>query len=634
MKIEPLEQELKQRLPSPHGVALAIMDACRKDDVAMSDVATLVQSDPALTGRLLERANAAAMGGRAVVSVPEAVNRLGLQAVRQLALGFSLIDQYSKGNCAELDYPEFWSRSLLLAVAMQLIGEQRKLGSPDELFTCGLLANVGTLALATAHPQEYGELLKKHCTASELLTLERDTLNMDHLRLSAALMLQWGIPEALAEPVLYHEDPAQSDLAPGSRTALLCQALHLAWQLANFALAPAQEQSARADALTALAAAIGFDPAQFGQTADRIVAQWRAMGDGLKVKSSALPSFEEMAKTLLRPDQQMDSPWLRVLVVEDDRIMRDLLSAWLREECKHTVKVATDGKEAMATALDFKPHVVITDWRMPVLDGLELCKALRSSEWGQNIYIVMLTSADQDHELVQAFEAGVDDYLTKPINMPALTARLKAAWRYVRLRDAWERDHERLTRMAAELALSNRRLQLAALTDPLTELSNRRAGVAALSQAWSASVRHGQPLTVISIDIDHFKSINDVYGHAAGDTVLQHIGRDLRAAARKEDTVCRWGGEEFLVISPNVALADGILAAERLRKSIATLPIVAEGTAIAITISLGVASWESGLGSQERLLAVVDQALYAAKQGGRNRLVIFSQGQLQSVAQT
>lgn len=383
-----------------------------------------------------------------------------------------------------------------------------------------------------------------------------------------------------------------------------------------------------------MAAAIGFDAAQFGQTADRIVAQWRAMGDGLKVKSSALPSFEEMAKTLLRPDQQMDSPWLRVLVVEDDRIMRDLLSAWLREECKHTVKVATDGKETMPTALDFKPHVVITDWRMLVLDALELCKALRSSEWGQNIYIVMLTSADQDHELVQAFEAGVDDYLTKPINMPALTARLKAAWRYVRLRDAWERDHERLTRMAAELALSNRRLQLAALTDPLTELANRRAGVAALSQTWSASVRHGQPLTVISIDIDHFKSINDVYGHAAGDTVLQHIGRDLRAAARKEDTVCRWGGEEFLVISPNVALADGILAAERLRKSIATLPIVADGVAIAITVSLGVASWESGLGSQERLLAVVDQALYAAKQGGRNRLVIFSQGQLQSVAQT
>ena len=112
MKIEPLEQELKQRLPSPHGVALAIMDACRKDDVAMSDVATLVQSDPALTGRLLERANASAMGGRSVVSVPEAVNRMGLQAVRQLALGFSLIDQYSKGNCAEFDYPEFWSRSL------------------------------------------------------------------------------------------------------------------------------------------------------------------------------------------------------------------------------------------------------------------------------------------------------------------------------------------------------------------------------------------------------------------------------------------------------------------------------------------------------------------------------------------
>ena len=121
MKIEPQEQELKQRLPSQDGVALAIMDACRKYDVALANMATLVQPGPALTGRLLERAKAAAMGLRPVVSVPEAVNRLGLQAVRQLALGFSLIDQYSKGNCAEFDYPEFWSRSLLLALERETL---------------------------------------------------------------------------------------------------------------------------------------------------------------------------------------------------------------------------------------------------------------------------------------------------------------------------------------------------------------------------------------------------------------------------------------------------------------------------------------------------------------------------------
>jgi diguanylate cyclase (GGDEF)-like protein len=632
--IEPLEQELKQRLPSPHGVALAIMDACRRDDVELSEVSSLVQTDPALTGRLLQQANSAAMGARPVVSVNEAVSRMGLQAVRQLALGFSLIDQYGKGNCAEFDYPEFWSHSLLMGVAMQHIGALLKLGSRDELFTCGLLARVGVLALATAYPKDYGLVLKAKSAPDQLVALERESMHMDHLCLSAALLVDWGLPNALVEPVLFHEDPSASQLAPGSRSAQLCRALHLALQLADFALTPQAQQNGLAAGLTAMAAQTGLDPAEFGVQVDAIVAQWRAMGDKLKVKSAALPPFEEMAKTLLRPDQQMDSPWLRVLVVEDDKIISDLLSTWLRDECNHTVKVAFDGKEAMAVALDFKPHVVITDWRMPVLDGLELCKALRSSEWGQNIYIVMLTSADRDAELVQAFDAGVDDYLTKPVNLPALTARLKAAWRYVRLREAWEHDHERLTRMAAELALSNRRLQLAALTDPLTELSNRRAGVTALTQAWSASTRHGHPLTVISIDIDHFKSINDVYGHAAGDVVLQHIGRDLRAAARKEDTVCRWGGEEFLVISPNVSLADGVLAAERLRKSIATLPIIADGVPIAITVSLGVASWESGLGSQERLLAVVDQALYAAKQGGRNRLVIFSQGALQSVAQS
>jgi diguanylate cyclase (GGDEF)-like protein len=254
------------------------------------------------------------------------------------------------------------------------------------------------------------------------------------------------------------------------------------------------------------------------------------------------------------------------------------------------------------------------------MDGLVLCKLLRVSEWGQNIYIIMLTGADQEAELVEAFGAGLDDFLNKPVNMVALRARLKAAWRFVRLREAWEQDHERLSKLAAELALSNRRLQHASMTDPLTDLSNRRAGLVALSQAWSASVRHAQPLTLISLDIDHFKSINDIHGHPAGDAVLQDLGRNLRKMSRQEDAVCRWGGEEFLIISPNVDGAHGVLAAQRLRKHIAATPIVFGDKSLQVTASFGVASWRPDMNSAELLLKYADEALYYAKETGRNRV--------------
>jgi diguanylate cyclase (GGDEF)-like protein len=290
------------------------------------------------------------------------------------------------------------------------------------------------------------------------------------------------------------------------------------------------------------------------------------------------------------------------------------------------VAVAANGRQALETAVDFAPHIVITDWRMPEMDGVELCRALRSSSWGQNVYVLMLTAAEQENELVVAFEAGVDDFVSKPPNLRALGARLKGAWRYVKLRETAEQDSKRLTDMAAELALTNRRLQQAALTDPLTLLANRRAGVHALAQAWSAATRHADALTLLSFDLDHFKSINDQHGHAAGDMVLQKVAQVLAEASRKEDTVCRWGGEEFLVISPKLSLKEGVLAGERLRRAIAAMQLAHEGKAIAVRVSVGVASWEAGLADQDELIAQVDLALYAAKAGGRNCLAVFKGG--------
>jgi diguanylate cyclase (GGDEF)-like protein len=279
-------------------------------------------------------------------------------------------------------------------------------------------------------------------------------------------------------------------------------------------------------------------------------------------------------------------------------------------------------------ALEVMPQIVITDWLMPVMDGLEFCRALRATEWGQSMYVIMLTGLEAESEIVDAFEAGVDDYVTKPLNVRALRARMRAALHYVKLLENWEGDRAQLKQFAAELAISNRKLEYYALTDLLTGLQNRRAGMNDLAQAWSAANRSGQPVAVMMIDIDRFKSVNDTYGHAVGDKVLIEVATAIRAAARKADSVCRMGGEEFLVVCRNTELKATLQAAERLRKKVNALRIKAAAAEIQVSLSIGVAIRESDMPEADALVNAADKALYAAKLSGRNRTCLITHGKV------
>jgi diguanylate cyclase (GGDEF)-like protein len=183
-------------------------------------------------------------------------------------------------------------------------------------------------------------------------------------------------------------------------------------------------------------------------------------------------------------------------------------------------------------------------------------------------------------------------------------------------------------RFAAELAISNRKLEHAALTDLLTGMPNRRAGLDALSQEWSGANRSRQPLSVIMIDIDHFKSINDNHGHAIGDAVLKEAAKAIQNMARKDDSVCRLGGEEFLIVCHNTDLKSAYHAAERLRKRVGTTDIRVGDAHIRIAISVGVACKEFDTTSAETMVNAADKALYAAKHEGRNRTCLVSHGRV------
>lgn len=361
-----MTQNSQRPLPSPKGVALAIMQASQREEVTVQEIARLVQIDPALMGRLLEHANAAATGMRPCVSVQDAINRIGLQSTRTLALSFSLIDQYGQGNCIGFDYFGFWSQSLLMAVAMKQLGTLLKLGSADELFSCGLLARVGCLALATAYPVEYAAILAQGGAAPALLAHERSVLLTDHLQMSAQLQAQWGIPATLIDPIEFIEDTSASTATHSSRGWILLQLMHLVWRLSNFLLDKCLDTSHELSELILLVGKLGLTAETFNDCVDNITQRWQTMAQQLKVQSIAIAPFSQLVQARVRPDHNTNSAWLRVLIVEDDDIICHMLQTWLQDECHYTVQTASNGREALTIAADFNPHVILTDWMMPV----------------------------------------------------------------------------------------------------------------------------------------------------------------------------------------------------------------------------------------------------------------------------
>jgi diguanylate cyclase (GGDEF)-like protein len=479
------------------------------------------------------------------------------------------------------------------------------------------------------HPAEYSALLEQCTDPTQLAALEREHLQADHNDFTAVILADCGFPSNLIEPVYHHENPDAAGFSDGSRPYLLVHLFHHAKRLADMALAPQALRGGMIPELMLLGGRLGLDAVDFGKLVDRIVAEWQEWAKLLAVPVTALPPFASMAAAAPRiEEEQAAYPPMRVLLVEDDRATREMMEAVLTSIVGHKVLSAGNGREAMAMALETMPRIIITDWQMPVMDGIEFCRALRATEWGQSMYVIMLTGVETEENIVHAFEAGVDDYVAKPVNVRSLRARMRAALHYVQLLEAWEKDRAQLKQFAADLAISNRKLQHVALTDLLTGLPNRRAGLGVLEQMWSAATRSGHGMAVLMLDIDRFKNINDTHGHAIGDKVLSEVGKVIRGTVRNGDQVCRLGGEEFLVICPNADTSSAYLAAERLRRAINKTGITVGATTLQISVSLGVACKEAGMPDAGALVSAADKALYGAKHAGRNQSWVHAGGKV------
>lgn len=299
-----------------------------------------------------------------------------------------------------------------------------------------------------------------------------------------------------------------------------------------------------------------------------------------------------------------------ILIAEDNPVSRGLLEKTLVKS-GHKVVATRDGGEALNIFKETFFPIVITDWMMPGMNGLELCEAIRGNASDGYVYIVFLTSKDSKDDIIAALEAGADDYLVKPFHRAELMARLRTG--------------KRILRLERSLREANEDIKLLSITDPLTQIYNRGYVMARLPEEVARARRYGHPLSVIMCDIDYFKQVNDTFGHLAGDAVLKSVAQSLTAGLRNDvDWLARYGGEEFFVVLSETNREGAMAVAERLRKTLARKPVTTEEQEIAITASFGVVSYDptkNGVVSPENLIRRVDQHLYQAKESGRNKVI-------------
>jgi two-component system cell cycle response regulator len=293
-----------------------------------------------------------------------------------------------------------------------------------------------------------------------------------------------------------------------------------------------------------------------------------------------------------------------VLVADDSPVTRAVVRASLEVEGYRVIE-ADDGLAAVERCRQNPPDVILLDIEMPGLDGYQVLAELKNDERLQGIPVVFLTGRTGMNDVVTGLRGGAHDYLKKPFEPAELRARVGAAAHIKKLQD--------------QLRERNAELERLSHTDTLTGLNNRRHIEELLRHLCSAATRHHEPIAVVLFDIDHFKRVNDDYGHPVGDLVLCEFARRLRHELRAEDIASRWGGEEFLIILPRVGLANALATANRIRTTIAATPISAGAHQVGVTVSGGCAIGPDD--SPAALIKHADVLLYEAKVAGRNRII-------------
>lgn len=613
-------------LPSPKGVALAILELTQRNDANVKTLTHLVQTDPAMAGRILRYANAVHGGSlRPIASLSHAIVFLGLFRVRQIALGFSLVDQYRSGACAAFDYLGYWTASLATGIAAQQISAQAQC-PPDESFTCGLLSGIGQLALATVFPVEYSEILVRNPSPLALREAESSNFGLDHVILSSELLEDWGLPEIFHQAVRYHELPTDAPFAAGSRAQALTSALHFSSKVGMLLNLDSAQRWERLPSLYHAAAQLGLEDTQVPPLVESVVAQWQDWGRELRLPTR---DFSDLKLLLTSPTDLAAENGLSALVVLPMRLALVAYDATLLRNLAETldamglvVELAPDKDSALRLLAQSRADIMMVQLPDSGDESTRILRELCTCDGGRQAYCIAMIPPEAEANVAKLMLAGASDYLLFNYSESALVARLNSAQRVVVLQSTVRTERETVIRSSGEWARSNRRLLHEALTDPLTRLHNRRYGLDRFNQEWSYAMHSDGPLSCLMLDIDHFKAINDRYGHEIGDLVLTQVARVIQHSCRKDDVVFRFGGEEFCIVAPGTPAKEAIQLGERIVAAIRKERYGKDQAFFHVTISIGVASRNTGDSDVEALIGRSDRALYSAKGQGRDRVMV------------
>jgi len=491
-KIEEILNGL-EKLPTLPGIAMKILELVRDEDTDLKAIAEVLSSDPSLSAQVLKLINSPSFGMRTqVTSVPHAVSLLGLNTVKNLALSFSLLRDFPKGNKDGFDYTRFWKESLIGAVSCKLIAKQIIPSFSEDAFFLGLIHNIGILALIQCMSRQYSLVLtEKDRTLCSYHEAENQILGFNHMEVGEYLVKTWGLPETFFTPVLYHHNPRELK-TNGSEIECLTKILHLSSLFIDL--------SSSADKKLYLAMLEDY------------------------VQEYGFTGKFQIDETIRQiHDQTMEIFPLFDIKIGEEKAYLEMIDA---------------AREALIN--------LSTDFMNQLQEQKRLIESLR--------------------------EETIRDSLTNLFN-------------YHRFQESLEKEIYRAR-------------------------------------------RYNLQLSIILADIDHFKAVNDTYGHLAGDYALKKIAECLTDSLRESDSAARYGGEEFALILPETDPDGAFIVAERLRDNINSMTINYESKKISPTMSFGVASFDPANDmSKNDLIKKADHALYEAKKAGRNTCRLYEIGQ-------
>jgi len=493
------------KLPSPPSIALRLLEVVKKDDFSFSEVAEIIQCDPALTAKVLKVVNSAFYSlPNKIGSIERALAIMGVHVVKNIVFSFTLVDglQMSSTDIFNIDY--FWKRSIIAAIGTELFAEYFQIET-DDIFVTALLQDLGILIFHSNYPEEYSSLIEeKNTTKTAIEVLEQRKFGFSHQDLCSSVLEQWGLPENIYLPIRHHHhyEDAPEQYRQAARTLFLSNAL-----------------------------------------------------------SSIYSDIESYDKI---------------------RHFADVI--------KNDLEISDSVLEALVDRGGGKVIGICSNFQIPSEDIKPLATLLQEANEGLS-------------NLNLSYERLLEEYKKEKMQAETLALELKTA-------------NEKLSR-------ANLQLKEAADHDYLTGLYNRRFLLDFLDQEVHRVERYGENFSIMIIDVDYFKNVNDCYGHQNGDLVLKAVSAKALEIKRNTDLLARYGGEEFVLVMPQTDLLGAAVIAERLRKAIEEMDGPIDGHVLKMTISIGVAVYEPHAKEMTiaRLFDQADKALYAAKNSGRNRVM-------------